>query len=203
MGAEIDCRVELDGDSSAGRALLETHELTFRGEFRLRIPFRTISSLSTEDGKMTVAFGDSVAVFHLGSKAEIWADRIRNPKSRLDKLGVKPNHKVSVVSLEDEDFVAELRERAKDVSTTRPRSSSDIIFLGAPSKQSLDRLTTMRKNITPAGSVWVVRPKGTKDGLTETDIISAAKQQGLVDVKVVSFSETHSALKLVIPVDQR
>jgi hypothetical protein len=203
MGAEVDCRVELDGDSSTGRALLETHELIFRGEFRLRIPFRTMSSLKTEAGKLTVTFGDSVAVFHLGGKAEPWADKIRNPKSRLDKLGVKANHKVSVVSLDDEAFVAELRERAKDVSTARPRSSSDIIFLGAPSKKSLDRLTTMRKNITPSGSVWVVRPKGVEGGLTETDIISSAKQQGLVDVKVVSFSETHSALKLVIPLDQR
>jgi hypothetical protein len=203
MGAEVDCRVELNGDSSEGRALLETHELIFRGDFRLKIPFRTISSLRNNDGSLTVAFGDSVAVFHLGSRADAWADKIRNPKSRLDKLGIKPDHRVSVVSLEDDDFVAELRKRTADVSTARGRSSSDVIFLGAPTKRSLDRLTTMRKNITRAGAVWVVRPKGIKGGLTETDIISAAKSQGLVDVKVVSFSETHSALKLVIPLDQR
>jgi hypothetical protein len=203
MGAEADCRVELDGDLSDGRALLETHELIFRGDFRLRIPFRTISSITSEGGRLTIGFGDTVAIFHLGKKADDWAHKIKNPKGLLDKLGVRPDHKVSVVSLDDEGFVAELRSRTSDVSTSRPRSSSDAIFLGAADKRSLDRLPTLRKSITPSGAVWVVRPKGHDSGLKETDIIAAAKAHGLVDVKVVSFSETHSALKLVIPLDQR
>ncbi len=203
MGAEADCRVELNGESSDGRALLESHELIFRGDFRLRIPFRTISSLTSEDGRLTIGFGDTVAVFHLGEKADGWANKIKNPKGLLDKLGVKPGHKISVVSLDDEGFVAELRTRTSDVSTSRPRSSSDAIFLGAADKRSLDRLPALRRNITPGGAIWVVRPKGQDSGLKETDIIAAAKAHGLVDVKVVSFSETHSALKLVIPLDQR
>ena len=203
MGAEADCRVELDGVSSDGRALLETHELIFRGDFRLRIPFRTISSLTSEDGRLTVGFGDTVAVFHLGKRADVWAHKIKKPKGLLDKLGVKPGQKISVVSLDDEGFVAELRTRTPDVSTSRPRSSSNAIFLGAADKKSLDRLPTLRKNITSEGAVWVVRPKGHVSGLKETDIIAAAKVHGLVDVKVVSFSETHSALKLIIPLDQR
>ncbi len=203
MGAEADCRVELNGESSDGRALLESHELIFRGDFRLRIPFRTISSLTSEDGRLTIGFGDTVAVFHLGEKADGWANKIKNPKGLLDKLGVKPGHKISVVSLDDEGFVAELRTRTSDVSTSRPRSSSDAIFLGAADKRSLDRLPALRRNITPGGAIWVVRPKGQDSGLKETDIIAAAKPHGLVDVKVVSFSETHSALKLVIPLDQR
>jgi len=203
MGAEADCRVELNGESSDGRALLESHELIFRGDFRLRIPFRTISSLTSEDGRLTIGFGDTVAVFHLGEKADGWANKIKNPKGLLDKLGVKPGHKISVASLDDEGFVAELRTRTSDVSTSRPRSSSDAIFLGAADKRSLDRLPALRRNITPGGAIWVVRPKGQDSGLKETDIIAAAKAHGLVDVKVVSFSETHSALKLVIPLDQR
>ncbi len=203
MGAEADCRVELNGESSDGRALLESHELIFRGDFRLRIPFRTISSLTSGDGRLTIGFGDTVAVFHLGEKADGWANKIKNPKGLLDKLGVKPGHKISVVSLDDEGFVAELRTRTSDVSTSRPRSSSDAIFLGAADKRSLDRLPALRRNITPGGAIWVVRPKGQDSGLKETDIIAAAKAHGLVDVKVVSFSETHSALKLVIPLDQR
>ena len=203
MGAEADCRVELNGNSTDGRALLETHELIFRGDFRLRIPFRTISSLGSDGGRLTIGFGENLAVFHLGKKADDWAHKIKNPKGLLDKLGVKPGHKISVVSLDDEGFIAELRARTSDVSTSRPRSSSDAIFLGAVDKKSLNRLQTLRKNITPKGAVWVVRPKGHDSGLKETDIIAAAKVHGLVDVKVVSFSETHSALKLVIPLDQR
>jgi hypothetical protein len=203
MGAESDCRVELGGVSSDGRALLETHELIFRGDFRLRIPFRTISSLTSEGGRLTVGFGDTVAVFHLGERADVWAHKIKKPKGLLDKLGVKPGHKISVVALDDDGFVAALRTRTPDVSTSRARASSDAIFLGAADKKSLDRLPTLRTNITPEGAVWVVRPKGHDRGLKETDIIAAAKAHGLIDVKVVSFSESHSALKLVIPLDQR
>jgi hypothetical protein len=203
MGAEAACRVELNGDSSEGRALLETHELIFRGDFRLRIPFRTIASLASGGGRLTIAFGENIAVFELGKRADDWAFRIKNPKGLIDKLEVKREHKVSVVSLDDEGFVAELRARTSDVSTSRPRSSSDAIFFGAADKKSLERLPTLRKNITSGGAVWVVRPKGHDSPLKETDILAAAKTHGLVDVKVVSFSETHSALKLVIPLDQR
>ncbi|MDQ3660739.1 MAG: DUF3052 domain-containing protein [Actinomycetota bacterium] len=203
MGAEADCRVELNGDSSDGRALLETHELIFRGDFRLRVPFKTISSLASVEGRLTIGFGDNLAVFHLGNKADDWAHKIKNPKGRLDKLGIKPGHKISVVSLDDDGFIAELRTRTLDVSTSRPRSSSDAIFLGAADKKSLSRLPTLRKNIMPGGALWVVRAKGHDSPLKENDIIAAAKEHGLVDVKVVSFSETHSALKLVIPLDQR
>jgi hypothetical protein len=39
--------------------------------------------------------------------------------------------------------------------------------------------------------------------IKDVDVIAAAKAAGLVDNKVVSFSETHTALRLVIPVDQR
>ncbi len=56
----------------------------------------------------------------------------------------------------------------------------------------------MKKN----GALWVVYPKGQKH-ITENDVMAAAKSAGLVDVKVVSFSETHTALKLMIPLSHR
>jgi hypothetical protein len=46
--------------------------------------------------------------------------------------------------------------------------------------------------------VWVVWRKGVPD-LKEDHVRAAARTSGLVDVKVVAFSPTHSALKLVIP----
>lgn len=39
--------------------------------------------------------------------------------------------------------------------------------------------------------------------ITEAETMAAGKRAGLVDVKVVSFSETHTAEKFVIPVAQR
>jgi hypothetical protein len=78
----------------------------------------------------------------------------------------------------------------------------DFIFYGIAAKDGLRHLKGLRKQIQPAGAIWVVWPKGRKE-LREDDVRAAAIAMGLVDVKVVSFSETLSALKLMIPRDKR
>ena len=75
-------------------------------------------------------------------------------------------------------------------------------FFAASSRQDLSKLTMLRHHLTPAGTIWVIRPKGRRE-ITDGDVISAARAAGLVDVKVVRFSETHSAEKFVIPKDKR
>ena len=84
MGQEIKCRVDFAGESSDGKALLETSELIFRGAFRLKIPFQAITALEASQGRMSVDYPDGQAVFHIGKAAEKWAVKIRNPPSRLD-----------------------------------------------------------------------------------------------------------------------
>ena len=66
----------------------------------------------------------------------------------------------------------------------------------------LARLPSLIGWIEPAGAVWAVWPKGRKD-LNENHVREAALDAGLVDVKVVRFSATHSGLKLVIPKAKR
>jgi hypothetical protein len=48
----------------------------------------------------------------------------------------------------------------------------------------------------------VVYPKG-KQEITENDVLKAGRQAGLVDTKVALFSDTHTALKFVVPVKWR
>ena len=52
------------------------------------------------------------------------------------------------------------------------------------------------------GSLWTIRPKGSPH-VSESDVMKAGQAAGLVDVKVVRFSETHTAEKFVIPVKNR
>lgn len=42
-----------------------------------------------------------------------------------------------------------------------------------------------------------------KSGIKESEIMAAAKEAGMVAVKVARFSETHTANKFVIPVSRR
>jgi hypothetical protein len=119
----------------------------------------------------------------------------------LDKLGVKPGLRVSVLGLDDPLFLQQIQGRSVDTSS-RPRKGSDLIFFYAESRADLGRLEALRHSIQPAGAIWVLWPKGRKE-FREDDIRAFGPAAGLVDVKVVAFSETLSALKMVIPVAQR
>jgi hypothetical protein len=134
--------------------------------------------------------------------AEKEALKLRYPSSRLDKLGIKDTSIVSVLGIDDETFPTELATRTSAVSHGRTRKLSTIIIYGVKVLTDLNRLTKLRDTITQDGAIWVVWPKGRKE-LREDDVRRAAIAQGLVDIKVMSFSDTLSGLKLVIPVAQR
>lgn len=121
----------------------------------------------------------------------------------LDKLGVKPFHRISVIGVDDETFWAQLTDRAADTVRGRVRKDSDLIFFAADSLAALQRLARLKTHLVSTGAIWVVSLKGKAARLKDVDVMAAARAAGLVDNKVVSFSPTHTALRLVIPVNQR
>ena len=127
---------------------------------------------------------------------------IRYPRGRLEKLGIEPTSVVAVLGVDDATFRAELSRCTKNVSFGRTRKQATVIVYGVDALPQLDALTKLRASIVQNGAIWVVWPKGRKE-LREDHIRRAAIAQGLVDVKVMSFSETLSGLKLVIPLAQR
>jgi hypothetical protein len=202
MGQEQRCVAMYQGQFSEGKALLETDDLIFRGDFRLKIPLPAISSVIAQDGELHVAFGGETAAFVLGQQAARWKERIENPPTLLDKLGVKPGHLVSVVGLDNPPFAVQLRARGVRLVEDTAAAGSDHIFLGVESVADLQRLAALRNYLAPAGGVWVVAPKG-RQHVREADVLAAGKPAGLVDVKVARFSETHTAHRFVIPLSQR
>ena len=123
-------------------------------------------------------------------------------RSRLDKLGVKPGMRVAVIGVAERDFVPELKERTADVAKDRPRQDTEMVFFGVASAAALKRLATLERAIRRDGAIWVLWPKG-QPHIKEDTIRAAAIANGLVDVKVIAFSERLSGLKLVIPVARR
>lgn len=202
MGAEAKCTVTVGRTKADGKALLETDELIFRGaDLRLSIPYTTISAVDARNGLLSVTWPEGVATFDLGDAAIKWADRIRNPPRRIDKLGVKQGQRVLLVGLRDATLREELETCGATV-LTRGTEAADAIFIAANDRADLDRLGTMQKFLARDGAIWVVRPKGSA-AISESDVMKAGKAAGLVDVKVVRFSDTHTAEKFVIPVARR
>ena len=130
----------------------------------------------------------------------------------LDKLGIRPGMRVAIVGeLEDADepaggdepFRARLEGRTSDISEGDPKPDSDIVLLSADSTDDLARLGELRLTIRPNGAIWVVSRKGRAATIRDVEVIAAARAHDLVDNKVVSFSATRTALRLVIPVALR
>jgi hypothetical protein len=202
MGNEAKCLVRFGKQQSEGKALLETSEILFRGDFRLKIPFSSIKSARAVDGELCVQTAEGLAIFKLGAAAAKWCDKILHPKSRLEKLGVKPGSKVSLLGDFEEGFLQELAEQTNAAAKNKLATDSGWIFLAAASQKGLAQVSKLAKSLKGAAALWILYPKGRKD-ITENDVLAAGRKAGLKDVKVVGFSATHTALKFVIPVERR
>jgi hypothetical protein len=124
-------------------------------------------------------------------------------KPLLDKLGVRPGMRVALIEIDDETIRPLLGERTSDITEGWPEPDTDIVLLGADSIGALAPLEALGGRIRPNGAIWVVSRKGRSATLRDVEVIDAAKMAGLVDNKVVSFSPTHTSLRLVIPLARR
>jgi hypothetical protein len=201
VGSEAKCAVEYDGSRAEAKVQLETEELIVRSPFRVTIPFREMRAVEADGERLTFRFGSQTVALHLGPAARKWAEKIRNPKSLADKLGISDGQKISITGSLPPSFVADLEKRGADVSA-RVRQNSDIIFFAVETSEGLERISRICKSLAPDGALWIIRPKGSSS-ISERDVMAAGKAAGLVDVKVANFSPTHTAEKFVIPVAKR
>ena len=124
-------------------------------------------------------------------------------KPLLDRLGVKPGMRVAVLGIDDAEFMKELRGRVADIVLGKPSSTCDIVFLGANDRRELARLKEAKRWIEPNGAIWVIRLKGGRGPLKDTDLIDAGLAAGLVDNKIASFSDTQGAMRFVFRLKDR
>ena len=194
MGQSVDCTAKFGAKTSQGIAMLEMDFILFRGDFRVKIPFASMKSVKAAGDWLTIQSAKGSLKLQLGARAEKWVQKILHPPSLLDKLGIKAGLRVRIVGapLGSEEIV----QRGATVVAKDP----DMILFRTDRKSGLARLAGF--SIRADGAIWIVYPKGVTE-ITENDVIAAIRAAGLKDVKVASFSATHTALKAVIPVSQR
>jgi hypothetical protein len=180
-----------DGDCE-GKLLWEFPKLIFRGAHRGIYQGHALRYIKVEGNDLVLNDGTR---FELEpGEADKWLHAILNPPGRLDKLGVKPGQTVVVLALEDEEFLEELSTRVEPVEADE---NIDLLFLGVEDLADFDQLEDLIGGLGPKGAIWIVAQKGKGAPLKDTEILTAAREQGLVDTKVCSFSKTHSALRFV------
>ena len=206
MGNEALCQAEFSGQPHTGKALLETTELIFRptdGSKPVKIPFSTIKSAKAQNGELHLHTPNGPIRFTLGPTAEKWCHKILHPKTRSEKLGLKPGVNVSLIGSFDQEFLNELRDTKAILQKGKINAACDLVFLSADSTKHLaPAVNKAAKSIKGSTALWIVYPKGKKE-ITENDVLSTGRKSGLKDVKVVGFSPTHTALKFVLPLDRR
>jgi hypothetical protein len=203
MGNEATCTMKMGKQETSGKALLETSELIFRpadGSPRVKIPFAMIKSAKAIDGELRLQTSDGTATFNLGPAAAKWCAKILHPKTRADKLGLKPGITISLLGSFDPDFQKELQAAKVTIVKGKIDPVGEMIFFAADSTTELKAgLASAAKSLKGATALWIVYPKGQKQ-ITENDVLTAGRKANLKDIKVVGFSPTHTALKFVLPV---
>jgi len=131
------------------------------------------------------------------------ADELYGNRPLIDKLGVKPGMKVALAGVDDAWFVQLLRERTSDVGRGKPSSPCDLVFLRVHAPRDLAKIRSVKSWIEPSGAIWVVREKGARASVKDTDVINAGLEAGLVDNKIASFSDTEGAMRLVFRLKDR
>jgi hypothetical protein len=147
-------------------------------------------------------FPQGAPVPHKAAPKKREPERDYSHRSLLDKLGVKPGQRVCVLGIADATFLDELAYVVPRALHGKLQKESDIILLGAEDLKSLARVKTLQPHILRNGAIWIVYPKG-QQHIREADVMAAGKSAGFTDNKVCRFSETHTALRFVIPIARR
>lgn len=200
MGQEVSTKLRYKKRIIEGKALLETDYVLFKGAERLKVLLKDLTGVKAIDGALRLEFPGGPAEFMLGPAAEKWANKILHPPSRLDKLGVKEGVAVRLVGPLDQDFRIELSGAgAKQIDS---KAKAELVFLAVDHSKQLSQVPKVLPGMETAGALWIVYPKGTSE-VREIEVIQAGRAAGLKDVKVASFSKTHTGLKFVIPINAR
>ena len=193
MGKDAQVAARFPDGPDEGRLQYEASKLLFRGAQRRVFEGEGLRGVRAEGPDLVLADGSR---FVLGEKqAASWAEAINNPKGRLDKLGVKPGMRVAVLGVADDLFADELA--ARDAVVVHDFENLDLFFYAADSVHELSRIDELIPALSEKGALWVVSRKGKAATVKDVEVMAAAKAFGLVDNKVVGFSETLTALRFV------
>lgn len=193
MGKEAQVAATFADGTDEGRLQLEPPRLVFRGARRRVWEGEALAGVRAEGADLVLADG---ARFTLGEKqAAGWAQAILSPKGRIEKIGAKPGMRSAAIGISDQALTGELA--AAGAVPVSELTELDLLFYGADSAEDLARIGDLVPALAERGALWIVSRKGKAATVRDVEVMAAAKAAGLVDNKVVSFSDTHTALRFV------
>lgn len=198
MGREVETNVRCGGESAVCKVLLECGEIVLRGAIKRRFKFDAISKLAVRGGKLNFRCDPEDVAIQLGDSAETWLDTIRNPRTRVQKLGVAVGQQVCTLGSVESGACDEITSATGSAPRTRLARGCDLVLYFADDAGDLDRLKRIKEALADGGAIWVLWPKGRRDFAHEL-VVAAARAAGLVQTKSMGFSDMRTGLRLVRP----
>ena len=195
MGLERNAVVRVDRERGDCKVLLEADGLILRGAIKRQIAPTSMTDLKAADGQLSFqANGESVRI-ELGDDAEKWLDRILNPRSRCQKLGVKVGQHVCLLGEPEDGIAAAIEEITGTKPFTRLQNGLDLVLLFVEEPESLDQLKGVAAKLEDKGAVWVIFPKGRRD-LAHEPVVAAGRKANLSLSKSMAFSDRLTGIRL-------
>jgi hypothetical protein len=198
VGREIKTTLRFDGRIHEGDARLEGSSLVFRGGISLTVPFSEIFGVEASGGWLDLKTARGLLLLELGAKAPTWAERIKNPRALIDKLGLAEGKKVAIVGKLDADLRADVEASGAKVAKGARGKDLDAVFVAAGSKKDLEKIPTLRAAIKDDGAIWIVYESG-DEAPRERDVLTAGRTQQLTDSKPLKLADDLTAVRFVIP----
>lgn len=202
MGQEVKTSLRFDGRVMEGVALLEADSIAFRGPVELTVAFSEIHGIDTSPGWLELRTARGLLLFELGAKATVWAEKIRNPRGLIEKLGLEAGKKVAIVGKLDPDLRGDVEASGAKVAKSARGKDFDAIFVAAHAKKDLERLPALREMLREDGAIWIAFAPSSEE-LRERDVLIAGRSLQMTDSKPLKVSDALSAVRFIIPVAQR
>jgi hypothetical protein len=124
----------------------------------------------------------------------------------VQKLGIKPHHRVALVAAPPDLALGALPVGAALQTNLRGGPFDVILFFAASRAPLVRQFAALAARLTPAGGLWIAWPKkasGVATDLSENIVRAIGLEAGLVDNKVCAVDETWSGLRFVIRLADR
>jgi len=193
LGKEATVTATFSDGAEEGRLQFEPPKLIFKGAQRRVFEGEALEGVCAEGADLVLADGSRFTLTARTVKS--WVEAIVNPKGRMDKIGVKAGMRAAVMGVKDPTLSAELGGHGA-VPVTELKDL-DLLFYAADSTAELARVEGLVPLLSDKGALWIVSKKGKAATVKDVEVMAAAKAHGLVDNKVVAFSDTLTALRFV------
>lgn len=193
MGLEIKTRARHKQNKALGKLHLDSRSISFSSpKLKWSVELGETVKATAVDGWLVVQAGRDKAEFEIGAAANKWVDKILNPPSRLEKLGVKRRMKFWMDGEFSVDFMVELTHC--EAVRVKKLKDCQLAFLRLTHRDGLGKLIAVAQQLPFKINIWVVWPKGVAE-ITQADVMQTAASSGMGPSKTASFDDRHSSLR--------